>query len=464
MSETELQQLKWLACQLHREKRLNEAIVVYRAYLFRRPVDYQMWCNLGVALRAKQHFRAAVACYHRALEIQPDNPDYLSNLGNALKDMDRLDEALAAHRCALAVHAESCQYRYNYALALRDAGDHEQALVELDRCARMEPDNAPIQFDRGLVLLYLGRLKEGWKGYEWRFRTGEIPAPLFDGPFWRGEDIPGKCLLVFSEQGYGDAIWVSRFFPRLKAKGIAVYFECRDRLRRLFSTIDGIDQLVDSGKAQSGFDYVLAMMSLPAVFETDFDTIPPPTRFFVPDETRSKVRPLFEFAKERFKVGILWSGSVSNQANAKRSVKLERFLDLATVPGVQLYSLYKGALQRQLTECGGNTVIIDACSGDQDFLDTAAVIEQLDLVISTDSATVHLAASLGCPTWNLLPFSPHWYWLHWTVGESTPWYADMRLFRQPAVGDWDSVFAAVQRELSDAVAAKRAGRWPRPAR
>lgn len=453
-----LTRLRNAANRLQGEDRLADAMTAYQTYLSLQPNDSGMWSNFGVALRKAQHFEAAVACYRRALEIKPDTASYLGNLGNALKDIDQIDEALEAHRAAVELAPDDHALRYNYGIALREAALFAEALEQFDRCIENKPDEANVQWDRALALLHLGRLEEGWAAYEWRWKIGELKPPPYESPPWNGEDLQGKTILLFPEQGLGDTMLTSRFVPLVKARGATVILECKPPLWRLFEGLPGVDRLIKPGTMKSGMDFHCSLMSLPRLFEAAPDNLPSPLPLRIPDSARERAQRILRLAGERFKVGVVWSGSVTYKGNRKRSVTPERFIDFATVPGVQLYSLYKGPLDGQLKENGASALIIDVASKDKDFADTAGVIEGLDLVIMTDSAAAHLTGTLGRPIWNLLAYSP--YWLYGPTGETTPWYPSMRLFRQPAPGDWDATFDAARAALETAVAAKQAGHWP----
>lgn len=451
----DLAKLRALACKLHQEKRLPEAVGAYQAYLAARPGDAGIWSNLGVALRAQAKLRAAALCYRRALEIEPGEPSYLGNLGNVLKDLDEIEDSIAVQREAVAQKPDDVRLRYNLGLAYREGADFEAALESFDAAIVMNPEDPHMQWDRALALLHLGRFEEGWQAYEWRWKIGELPPPSFRAPAWRGEDLEGKRILLTPEQGFGDTLLVSRLIPQVKARGATVWMECKPPLWRLFAGVAAIDRLAAPGALKEGFDYHCSLMSLPGILGVTHRTAPPPLTLAVPPVARKKARRLLAPAGDRFKVGIVWSGSVTYKGNRKRAAGLERFLDLAGVPGVQLYSLYKGPLEGQLKEQGAAGLVVDLGGQDEDLADTAAAIELLDLVIMTDSAVAHLTGTLGRPIWNLLSYSP--YWLYGARGETTPWYPSMRLYRQPAPGDWDSVFARVRVDLDAAAAAKRAG-------
>ena len=450
----DLAELRAQALEQHVAGRLDEAVGAYRTYLTARPEDATIWHNLGVALRAQSRLRASALCHRRALEIEPGSPTFLGNLGNVLRDLDELEEAIDVHRQAVARKPDDARLRHDLGRAYYEAADFEKALETFDAAIALNPKDPRLQSDSALALLHLGRFHEGWKAYEWRRRA--FKSPPRPAPAWLGEALDGKTILLTPEQGLGDTILVSRLIPQVKARGATVWLECKPPLRRLFAGVEGIDRLVAPGSLKEGFDCHCLLMSLPGILQVTHKTVPPPLALTVPRQAQEKARRLLAPAGDRFKVGIVWSGSVGYKGNRKRAAGLERFMDLAAVPGVQLYSLYKGPLEAQLDEQGAGALVVDLGGQDEDLADTAAAIELLDLVIMTDSAVAHLTGTLGRPIWNLLHYSP--YWLYGTTGETTPWYPSMRLYRQPAPGDWDSVFARVRGDLEAAAAAKRAGR------
>jgi tetratricopeptide (TPR) repeat protein len=359
---------------------------------------------------------------------------------------------------AVAAKPDDQRQLFNLGLVYRDAARFEEALAAIDRALALQPGDPAMRWDRALVLLHLGRYAEGWQDYATRWEIGEISRPPHRQPLWQGERLAGKTILLYPEQGFGDTILASRFIPRVKELGGRVILECKPPLRRLSTGLAGVERLVSLGALRDGFDCHCSLMDLPGLLGLEAERIPAPARLGVPPEAQARAKRLLASAQGRFKVGVVWSGSVTYKGNRKRSAALQRFLDLAAVPGLQLYSLYKGPLERELRESGAGPLLSDLGSHDADLADTAAVIEQLDLVVMTDSAVAHLAGSLGRPIWNLLGFSP--YWVYGAAGETTPWYPSMRLFRQPAGGDWDAVFERVKDELAAAVAAKQAGAWP----
>lgn len=447
------------AVRLHRAGRFEEAVAGYQAVLAGRPGHAGAWSNLGIALRRRGAVVPAIACYRRAIEIAP-SPSAMGNLANALKDAGRFDEAIAMHRACVADNPTDVRARHNFAIALKAAGRLEDALRELDAAGRLAPNAPGPRWDRALVLLALGHFAQGWRDYESRWRLAgsgglrSLPAP------WDGSPYPGRTLLVYPEQGFGDAVLSARFLSGIRGRGGRVVLACKPELRRLFSKLPGVDELVapDVPLESLGADLAVPIMSLPGLHRATTGNLPPPPPLHVPTASLDRARSLLAPWADRFRVGIVWSGSVTFKGNGLRATTLERFLRLAEVPGVQLFSLQKGPPAAELATSGAGSIVVDLTGSCVDFADTAAMISRLDLVIMTDSAVAHVAGSLGKPVWNLLNLVP--YWLYLREREDTPWYPSMRLFRQQRHGDWDAVFARVADALAGAVASKRQGRWP----
>jgi hypothetical protein len=262
---------------------------------------------------------------------------------------------------------------------------------------------------------------------------------------WDGRDFHDKTILLCAEQGFGDTILSSRYVPMLKKRGGRIVFVCDKNLHRLFQSVPGIDRMVEPGVITDPFDCHISIMSLPGIFETELGSIPPAPDLYIPDKSPPAAQRLLDMAVDRFRVGIVWSGRTTFKQNYKRAVSVERFLPLARVPGVQLYSLQKGPCEQELAAAGAQELVLELGPHLNDFADTASVLRQLDLVIMTDSSVAHLAGSLGCPVWNLLPY--HAYWLYLSEREDCPWYPSMTFIRQTEPGNWDTVFKKAAMKL-----------------
>lgn len=448
--------LRQRALAAHRAGRLDEAVRAYRRVLEGRPDDAQVWNNLGVALRRAGRFPAALACYRRALELRPEAPGFLGNLGNVLKDLGRIAEAVAAHRKAVAARPDDAGAWHNLAIAQREAADLAGSLESLERALALGA-TPQMRWDRAISLLHAcsrpgprqGGWAEAWAAYESRWELGELADRRPELPMWQGEALAGKTVLVLPEQGFGDTLLAARFLPALTARGARIWLESKPELAPLFAGHPQIERLVARDEPVLEADYRVFLMSLPGLLGLDGAAPPPPARLSVPPEAAAKAEawlaPLKDDPGARRTVGIVWSGSHTFRGNRWRAVALERFLPLLEIPGLRLVSLQKGPAERELQASGAEGPILDLGRRIRDFGETAAVVQRLDLVVMTDSAVAHLAGSLGVPVWNLLNAVP--YWLYGTEGETTPWYPAMRLLRQPAPGDWDSVFARAEREL-----------------
>ncbi|MFO0292732.1 MAG: tetratricopeptide repeat protein [Rhodospirillales bacterium] len=428
------------------ERRHADAIALAERVVAATPQRSDAWNALGVALRAGGQPREALGCYRRALELAPEDIAATANMANATKDLQRYAEAVALHRRVIARQPDSTAWT-NMGVALHDGGMLAEALAAFEQAIRLNPENASAQFDRSQVLLRMGRFEEGWPAFEWRWRLPDKPAfPGYTTPAWDGKDLQG-ALLVWPEQGFGDAILSMRFLEKLRSRVRRIAVGCKPELMRLFSRLAGVDELVAVGAPAPAHAAHIPLMSLPGKAMRTLADLPPPARLHVPPEARARLAPLIARAGKRLKVGIVWSGSITFKANAQRATSLDRFLSFAEVPGVQLFSLQKGPRAADLAASGARNFIIDIGSHCEDFADTAAAIDQLDLVIMTASSVAHLAGSLGKPIWNLLPFSP--YWLYLEGRSDSPWYPSMRLFRQRTPGDWDPVFAEARNALGE---------------
>lgn len=434
-----------MAVEAHKEGELDKAATLYRMCLLHAPKNPVTWTNFGALMRKSGNHAVAVALHRRALELEPGNTSALSNLANALCDLGDAKEAIAIRDRLCADAPDDWPRIRDLAIALRGAWRNQDA-VDLITATEQRLgvfENARLQ--RALAQLMLGNYKEGFADFETRYSGDEVSLPD-DAPWprWEGQDLNGKKIVVLPEQGFGDAILMARFLPRLKALGAEVSMVVKAPLFRLFHGLDGLDHALDGARRSESYDFYTPNMSLPHFVGLPDDGPPPAPRLHIPDDSRSRAKRLVKPFEGRFKVGIVWTGSLTYRANHRRSTTPENFLGLAGVPGTQLFSLYKGDAHQSFLESGMAGLIVDACGNDRDFADTAALIDEMDLMITTDTAVVHVAASLGKPVWNMLTWEGFWLY---GAEETTPWYPSMRLFRQRTSGDWPEVFERVEHEL-----------------
>jgi tetratricopeptide (TPR) repeat protein len=434
----------------HHDGDLKEAARLYGQALILSPNIPDIYNNLGVALRALGKAEASAACYHRVLALNPDNGSAYTNLGNVLRQLGRFEAAVDSHRRAVELSPDSADAPYNLGLALRDTGQLDEALECFAETLAIDPDHAGGHWDRALTLLQNGDLHEGFEEYEWRWKFDSNPARDFSQPQWDGADLGGKTILLHQEQGFGDMIQFARYIPLVKERGGTIIVEAQPQLSRLFSTINGVGQVINADADLPRFDVWAPMLSLARIFGTTLDTVPATVPYLTAPEAFAG--PLPVTLSPRLKVGIAWAGSITHQNDARRSCPFEHFTELMGLADVALYSLQTGRAAADIARHGCEAFVTDLGGKMNDFADTAAVIGQLDLVITVDTAVAHLAGAMGKPVWVALPHPGDWRWMQ--GADTSPWYPTMRLFRQPAPGDWASVFET----LKAALATEAAGR------
>ena len=349
---------------------------------------------------------------------------------------------------AIGLKPDYAEAHNNLGATLQKQCEFDEAMAGYDRAIELKPDYAEAHFNRSLLLLLTGNFKEGWPEYEWRLRKKDNYCLNIQQPRWDGSPLNGRNILVHAEQGYGDAIQFARYLPLVKAKGGNVILECRKVLTRLLKGVAGVDKISEplSDKSQNiQFDLHVPLLSLPGIFNTTLDTIPSDVPYIKPDPELVSQWNVKLGRNGDFKIGIVWAGSKTYKNNLSRSCLLSDFVSLAKIPGVTFCSLQKESASKEAHNPPGGMKITNLDKGLNDFADTAAVIANLDLVISVDTAVVHLAGAIGKPVWTLLPFAPDWRWL--LNRDDSPWYPSMRLFRQTKPNDWDGVFEQVKDAL-----------------
>jgi tetratricopeptide (TPR) repeat protein len=446
-----------LGAALADEGRLSEALASYQEALRLRPDYPEAHYNMGNALRLLDRPAEAVECYGRSLRLRPDWPEVFNNMGLALAQQDRLAEAVECYGRSLSLRPDYPEAYNNLGLALADQGRLTEALDAYRQALRLRPDQAEWHRNRAFALLLGGDFGQGWPGYEWRRFCQDHPAPPPGRPLWDGSLLTGRTILLTAEQGAGDTLQFVRYAPLVRRRGGRVILSAHEDMLPILGCCSGIDQLVARGAPLPAFDVHAPLLSLPAIFATTVATIPAEVPYLTPDAV------LVEFWRRelsstpQFKIGIAWQGNPGIRYDRRRSFPLRHFAALARIDGVRLLSLQKGAGAEQLDEVSDRVPLTDLGSrldrGAGAFMDTAAALIQLDLVITADTAIAHLAGALNVPVWVVLPFVPDWRWL---LGrDDSPWYPSMRLFRQEQPGDWDAVFERVARALRRTVAARQ---------
>jgi len=424
----------------------DQAIGCYRHALQWKPDLAPAWGNLGVALRDTDHGQEAVDSFRQALRVQPGESGVLNNLGNALLAQQEYAEAIACFRDGLRAAPANPGIHLNLGNALRASGHVAEAIQSLRQALELRPDFAEAHWDLAFALLLQGDFTQGFQEYEWRWRLPDFPRRRFASPLWLGEDVAGRTLLVHTEQGAGDNLQFVRFVGALAERGARVWLECQPSLAALFESAPGAPRIIPRGYSLPEVDWHLPLLSLPQRLGITSDTIPARTPYLQPPANRRLVLPRPRDPQDaHLKVGLVWRGNPQHPNDRQRSIPLTSLTPLFGVPGVALYNLQVAPTPQFAGEANSQPALIPFDGLLRDFADTASVVAQLDLVISADTSTAHLAGALGRPAWVLLPFAPDWRWL--LEREDTPWYPTLRLFRQSAPGDWSAVIQRVHDAL-----------------
>ncbi len=355
--------------------------------------------------------------YDRAIALQPNYPEAFSNRGATLWELKRHDEALASYDRAIAIQPEFPEAHWNAASLRLLTGD----------------------FDRG------------WAEYEWRwkYKTMALARRNFAQPLWCGEPIEGKTILLHSEQGLGDAIQFCRYVPLVAERGAHVILEVDRRLQELMSSLGGAARVLSPGDVLPEFDVHCPLLSLPRAFHTLLETIPSHTPYLRASPERLTKWNTRLGPKHGLRVGLIWAGNPAHHRDHVRSIELSILAPLLDADAT-FFSLQKDIRPPDAAVLAGRSDVIQIAEELADFSDTAAAMAQLDLIISVDTSTVHLAGALGRPVWILLPYLPDWRWL--LDRDTSPWYPTARLFRQDETRQWDSVIPRVQAALSEMIA------------
>ncbi len=427
----------------------QEAAASFTRSLETRPDSAETLSNLGVALAGLGKQDEAAEAYQKALRLNPDFADAHNNLGNVLRDQGKLDLAIHHFEEALRLKPDYAEAYNNLGIVRVQQGNTREALASYDRALSLRPDYPDARRNRGLSLLVSGEFEKGWPEYEFRW-NGKSPVPRnFKQPRWDGSNLAGRTILLHWEQGLGDTINFIRYALLVKQLDGRVLFECQRPLARLLKGCLGVDELIVEGSPLPDFDVQAPLLSVPGILRTRIETIPVVVPYLFPEVSALKHwREALKHLKG-FRIGIVWQGNPGHKYDRLRSVTLRHFDEVARIPGVRLISLQKGPGTEQLDADDLPFKVTELGRYVMDFTDTAAIVKQLDLVITCDTSVAHLAGALNVPVWVALPFAPDWRWLR--EREDSPWYPSMRLFRQKERGQWDEVFARINAELAEYV-------------
>jgi Tfp pilus assembly protein PilF len=437
-----------LGAVLGAQGRRDEAVAWLRRAVAARPDFPQAHGNLGRALQELGHTGEAVASFRTAVQRDPSHLGLLLGLANALTELGQWDEAQACFARALAEHPGAAAAHNDRGHALRMQGALDEAVASFRRAIALAPDHAPAHLNLAMALLARGDFAEGWAEYEWRWKTpqGLAHARRFVPPQWRGEPGEGRTLLLHAEQGYGDTLQFCRYAEPAAARGWRVVLGVQRPLVRLMQGVAGVDAVLGPNQDLPPFDRHCPLLGLPLALGTVLETIPRGTAYLRADAAQAARWAARLRGGGGIRVGLVWAGSrrphspILSAADRRRSIAPQRLAPLFAVKGARFFSLQKDG-----PPMPAHLPVADFMAGMNDFADTAALIANLDLVVSVDTAVAHLAAAMGKPVWLLDRFDACWRWL--AGRQDSPWYPSLRIYRQPRYGDWDPVIAAVTAAL-----------------
>jgi tetratricopeptide (TPR) repeat protein len=483
-----IRDLKQLAQDYQKAGDLQEAENIYVKMLHEQPHNADIYFNLGFIYTTKCQFDSAILNYQQALHFNPHLVDAYYNLGSIFQQIGRLDEATDHYQKVLKINPEhamayinlgsifqqkgrfddaidfyqkALQFNpklisgyNNLGLALQEKGQFDEAMSCHQKALSLDQNNATVHFNLGVLLLMYGDLKQGWREYEWRKKFKNYQDRNFTQPLWDGSEISGRTILIYSEkgfEGFGDTIQFIRYAPLIGNRGAKIIVECQKELKTLLRNVKGVQQVISYGDILPKFDVHCPFLSLPFVFNTTLEHIPSETPYITVNPLLvQKWRDKIQNDRSKLKIGLMWSGDLRHPRSQYRSCSLDIFSPLTEVNDISIYSLQKGQAAEQAKNPPEGMNLMDYTESFNDFSDTAALIENLDLVISVDTGVTHLAGALGKPVWTLLPFVPEWRWL--LEREDSPWYPTMRLFRQTSPGNWKSIIARLLDNLHEKIA------------
>jgi hypothetical protein len=433
----------------HQAGRLDAAETIYRRILEVAPAHAPALHLLGVIALQCARPQEAISLIRRAVAIDPRQPGFHSNLGEAHRSLGQLTEAVACYRQALTLEPDFAEAHNNLALALQIQGQFVAAQDHFEQALRIVPDYVEAHYNLGRLLLLQGDYRRGWEEYAWRMRMRGHPSQNVQAPQWAGEQDGQRRLLLYAEQGLGDTLQFMRYLPLVRARVPNVITVVPRALLPIL-TSSGFTDLVAQDEPRPIADCQCSLASLPEVFETRVDTIPATVPYLSADprlveKWRDRLATV-----EGIKVGIAWQGNPAFYSDRFRSIALAEFAPLAKVAGMRLIRLQKKVVdEERLAE---NESVQMICWDDEmdaignEFMDTAAIMASLDLVVTSDTSIAHLAGALGVPVWVALSVAPDWRWL--LARDDSPWYPTMRLFRQTRLGEWSDVFERMASELA----------------
>jgi hypothetical protein len=414
------------------------------------PDNPDLFSNRGLALHELMEFEAALTSFDKAIALKPDFAQAYYNRGITLQKQKKFEDALASYDKAIAFNPGYHEAHHNRGVALKEITQLDAAIASYDKCIAINPDYHEAYVHKAITLLLGGNFKEGWEAYEQRWKVDKFTSPKrnFSPPLWLGEQsLAGKTILLHSEQGLGDTIQFCRYAPLVAGLGANVVLEVEKPLIGLLEKLNGVTVIVAKGSRLPAFDFHCPLLSLPLAFKTVLDTIPAPQKYLDSDPVKRACWQTRLGQKTTPRIGLVWSGLDAHTNDSNRSIPLSLLIEHLP-PGFTYVSLQKDVRDSDRPALASSANLLHVGDELNDFTDTAALCELLDLVISVDTSVAHLNGASGNPTWVLLPFCPDWRWM--LDRDDSPWYPGMRLFRQEKIGDWAGVLEKLKSALTAA--------------
>jgi len=432
------------AVLLYKMKRYKDAVAYFEKAIQYKPDYAEVYSNLGAVYAKFKDYIQAIKLYKKAIELKPSYAGAYTNLGNALNKSGEHEQSVYFHLQAISLDPKAPNHYANLGSAYKNLGRFDRAKAMYKKAISLDPKHINAHFDLSTVLLQTAEYKDAWGEYEWRLAKDEMQGfivkyqEIFQRKRYSGQNLEGERVVVLSEQGFGDSIMMARYLYELKQRGATVVVYQRDGLVELFHNLSCVDEVVSRDDTPPPSQYYICMMSLPLVLDKYLKNV-------VKNYPYIDVQKTTKLPSKKIKIGIAWGGSNSGDSYKNKVFDLRHFRAMTQLKDIQLYSLQLGDDAKQLQEYGLQEHIIDLSKDIKNFEDTAKIIKELDLVISSDTSVLHLSGAMGKKTWGLLQKVPDW---RWGVDEcESRWYPSVKIFKQHSLGDFNSVFKQVYQEL-----------------
>ena len=436
-------------------KKIDKAIECYKAAIKIDPKEIKAYLSLAQLYKQELNYEEAIKVYQQGLINNPSNHFILSNLGNLFYLQHKYEDAIISHQRAIKAEPQSHIVHFNFANTLLNAGKYSEAIEMYKKTIQLNPNFNRSKINLGTTLLSMSNFDEGFKEYHHRIYEDKNFKSVLPKKnlLWNGQNIENKKILIVAEDGFGNTLQFSRYLETLSQLNCKIIFKCQEELHHLFEDLTFIEELIGLENDYDDYDFWVPLQNLIYLLTPDLNSnCPFPTQLKINDNKLLEWETLIA-VNDNVKIGLNWQGSKLNPRVSNNSVSLDKFKNIVKNPLATFISLQKGAPVADIEKFKLEENIINydllMDTGSKKFLDTAAIIKYLDLVITTDTSVAHLAGSLGTQTWLLIPKVSDWRWLN--SKDETIWYDNFRIYRQKIQGDWSDVFARVEKDCFELV-------------